>query len=321
MISINRISTIRASIDIDTTHHSKMTSIATISDDRTTNSTSTTSNKKPRKNDFQSDHAALSSILKKIEDVGVNILSYLEAKVCAELHEVNSEWHHFLIENEDKLFASYLVNDFAEGQVLQYVANQRNLSYKKLYMAFLKRWCLHKQGKGTRISVSYRGSSGWLFPNNDNTEFSKQINGATSQFVFIARHGSYGKDSTACALLEWDPECELKKCRLRIDEKWTKETGGMATTKFCEDIFFDREDMVMNSAELTVHVVDLKFYSVATLMNEALPEHFPTDDITQRRLEMKVSDTDFECEWPWLCKELPRCVVVVEFRIEHCDPC
>ena len=256
--------------------------------------------------DFHSDNATLTSILGNNEDVGVNILSFLEAKVCAGLHEVSSEWHHFLIEIEEKLFASYLVNDFAEGQVLQYVANQRNLSFKKLYMAFLKRWCLHKQGKGA-ISVSYRGSCGRLFPN---TEFPKNINAATSQFVFIARHGSYGKDPTACALLEWDPECELTKGRLRINEKWTDETGGMATAKFCDDIFFEREDMAIESAKLTLHVLDLKFYAVATLMNEALPEYFP-NNTAQRRLEITISSTVFDWDseeytTPWLCEELPR---------------
>ena len=228
--------------------------------------------------------------------MGVNILSFLEAKVCAGLHEVSSEWHHFLIEIEEKLFASYLANDFAEGQVLQYVANQRNLSFKKLYMAFLKRWCLHKQGKGA-ISVSYRGSCGRLFPN---TKFPENINVATSQFVFIARHGSYGKDPTACALLEWDPEVELTKGRLRIDEKWTNETGGMV----------EREVVAIQSVKLTLHVLDLKFYSVATLMNEASPECFPNNTM-QRRLEIKISSTEFDWDsdeytTPRLCEELPR---------------
>ena len=194
------------------------------------------------------------------------------------------------------------MNDFVEGEALQYVANQRNLCYKKL---FLKRWCLHKQDKGTEISVNYRGSSGWLFPNNDDTEFPKQINGATSQFVFIARHGSW-KDSTACALLELDPECELKECRLRFDEKWTKQTEGMAHVKFREEIFFKRMDMAIYSTNLTLHVVDLKFYSVATLMMYEIQPENSTDDITQRRLEMKVSHIDSECKLPWLWKELPR---------------
>ena len=54
--------------------------------------------------------------------------------------------------HEEFLFEHLLNHDFLEGKVLNYVAKRDNLSRKKLYLAFHKRWSLPEQGDDkTRI--------------------------------------------------------------------------------------------------------------------------------------------------------------------------
>lgn len=151
------------------------------------------------------------------EDIVLSITAFLSAKDCLNLHAVSRAFHHCLSGRIDEtLFEKHLRCDFDEGEVLVYVAEKKNLSYKKLYRAFRGRWSLPKQVDPTssqtdywmtkiaipwsKQSVSdipieqYRGAK-ILVPNND-----------IDNVVFIASIGGEDGD-TRSALLDWNPEC------------------------------------------------------------------------------------------------------------------
>lgn len=230
---------------------------------------------------------SLSSILAEAEDVAVNIISFLPLTDCSSLHSVSSEWNQFLIDHEDHLFGIYLVNHFSEGEVLRYVARQRNISSKNIYKAFTKRWSLQKEGDGNgSVSIPWRGNSSFLF---SNTDLSEVMDEATSSFVFIGRFGMSKKDPTSCALFEWNHEHDNEKrksSRLCIDQSWKEATGGITAKEFSEEIIFERDEMIFDWANLTLHVLDVRFCSVATVLEERMVEYFPPKDA--KRLEMDV---------------------------------
>lgn len=84
-------------------------------------------------------------LLINAEDAVLLIAKCLSANDCLNLHAVSRGWHDVISKHDEALFENHLRHDFAEGEVLVYVAEKRNLSYKKLYRAFLGRWSLPKQ--------------------------------------------------------------------------------------------------------------------------------------------------------------------------------
>ena len=129
--------------------------------------------------------------------------------------------------HEEFLFEHLLNHDFLEGKVLNYVAKRDNLSRKKLYLAFHKRWSLPEQGDDkTRICMT------WTRPDDDaNDENYNNVDDVTS-LVFISRVG----DATAlnsCALLTWNPEYDStnrfsNEDQVTIDKTWRESTGGIS---------------------------------------------------------------------------------------------
>ena len=102
----------------------------------------------------------LSTILLGFEDAAVSIASFLSAKDIIGLHTTNRGWHNILAKHEESFFQDHLKRDFVEGTVLSYVANQRNVPCKKVYLAFLKRWSLPKAecdgvGEERRVSIPW----------------------------------------------------------------------------------------------------------------------------------------------------------------------
>jgi len=89
-------------------------------------------------------HHAIAPLL-SVNDAIVSIAAFLSAKDCLSLPCTCRSLLRVISKNEEALFEHHLRRDFPEGEVLSYVAEQRNLSRKKLYRAFLGRWSLPKQ--------------------------------------------------------------------------------------------------------------------------------------------------------------------------------
>ncbi len=91
------------------------------------------------------DDKTMDCLIDAEEDVILSIAKFLPARDCLNLHAVSRGLHHVLSKHDEALFQNHLRHDFAEGRVLLYVAEKKNLSHKKLYRAFLGRWSLPKQ--------------------------------------------------------------------------------------------------------------------------------------------------------------------------------
>lgn len=103
----------------------------------------------------------LSTILlgRTSDDVAYKMISFLPTKDILGLHSVNKACHNLLSAREDVLFEEFLRRDFEEGNILSYVANERKLCKKKLYLSFLHRVSLPKQvvdNGGKRIVIPWR---------------------------------------------------------------------------------------------------------------------------------------------------------------------
>ena len=103
-------------------------------------------------------HHAIAPLL-GLNDAIVSIAAFLSAKGCLSLPCTCRSLARVISKNEEALFEHHLRRDFPEGEVLSYVAEQRNLSRKKLYRAFLGRWSLPKQAdeKIRAESADYEG--------------------------------------------------------------------------------------------------------------------------------------------------------------------
>ena len=86
----------------------------------------------------------LLNIILDLEDATINITRYLSVKDTLSFDSVNLASHKLISNQEDRLFKYFLCRDFAEGRVLSYIAQERKLSYKRLYLAFLHRFSLQK---------------------------------------------------------------------------------------------------------------------------------------------------------------------------------
>ena len=218
------------------------------------------------------------------EDVVLSITAFLSAKDCINLHAVSRAFHHCLSGRIDEtLFEKHLRCDFDEGEVLVYVAEKKNLSYKKLYRAFRGRWSLPKQedpniqlqlpssskyeNRYTKILIpwskpsekipkeQYRGAK-ILVPNND-----------VDDVVFIASIG--GDNDTHSALMDWNPECKsTPRGQLIIDKSWCDDKGTFVLPKAKVNYISEYK----SPFALTLHAIDTKYYQVASLL-----DHTPMD--------------------------------------------
>ena len=225
---------------------------------------------------------SLSTIPLGFDDAALNIATYLPAQDTLGLHAVNRGWHDLLSKHEELLFENYLKQDFVEGAVLSYVAEKKNLSRKKLYRAFFCKWSLPEQGdQNTRVCIT------WTRRINGAND-ADGVNDDMSSLAFIARVGNVD-DPRSCALMEWNPDYDERSRilemdmgsmdQLIVDKCWSETVGGLSIKQnWRENEYWEPgpmetgeiEDGVVNSDShtLTLHVVDCRYYQVATLLKE-----------------------------------------------------
>ena len=171
----------------------------------------------------------LSTIFLDVSEVAHKIVSFLPAKDVLGMHIVNQACHNLISKREDVLFEDFIRRDFAEGNVLAYIANERRVSKKYLYLAFLNRRSLPKlevdgtcgpHGYTKRVCVDWQRPSqletkdeddkDYEFPEYSDDEDHAEgplrpvsQNEDIAAVVFIARVGN-DDDPNTCALMDWE---------------------------------------------------------------------------------------------------------------------
>eukprot|EP00984_Skeletonema_dohrnii_P010486 scaffold4091_cov85-Skeletonema_dohrnii-CCMP3373.AAC.1 len=218
--------------------------------------------------------------------------------------------------------AASRVRDFPEGEVLSYVAEQRNLSRKKLYRAFLGRWSLPKQAdekiraessdwegdRNTRILIE------WLQPtriSEENYQGAKLLipNDDVDNVVFIVRvGGADSKCGSKCALIGWNPEYDpnvrhyydpKKTQQLIIDKSWCDGERADISLSQNEEINegwccgeIDDEQLreaLQTMHTLSLHAIDCEKYQVASLLDDSSMEnmgYYPDEAYRTCQLEL-----------------------------------
>eukprot|EP00985_Skeletonema_marinoi_P005495 scaffold2385_cov81-Skeletonema_marinoi.AAC.3 len=252
-------------------------------------------------------HHAIAPLL-GLNDAIVSIAAFLSAKGCLSLPCTCRSLARVISKNEEALFEHHLRRDFPEGEVLSYVAEQRNLSRKKLYRAFLGRWSLPKQAeeKIRAESAYYEGDRNtrilieWIQPaiiSEENYEGAKLLipNDDVDNVVFIARvGGADSKCGSQCALMGWNPEYDperfdifshddpKKEQQLIIDKSWCD--GKMASISLsqneeinedwcCGEIDVEQlREALQTMHTLSLHAIDCQKYQVASLLDDSSME-------------------------------------------------
>ena len=143
-----------------------------------------------------STNPTLSTILlgRTSDDVAYKMISFLPTKDILGLHSVNKACHNLISAREDVLFDEFLRRDFDEGNILSYVANERKLCRKKLYLAFLHRVSLPKHvvdNGDKRITIPWRRPAQPQLETEVETDENYELeNEDVASLVFIARIGS-----------------------------------------------------------------------------------------------------------------------------------
>eukprot|EP00984_Skeletonema_dohrnii_P027794 scaffold17464_cov80-Skeletonema_dohrnii-CCMP3373.AAC.2 len=254
-------------------------------------------------------HHAIAPLL-GVNDAIVSIAAFLSAKDCLSLPCTCRSLARVISKNEEALFEHHLRRDFPEGEVLSYVAEQRDLSRKKLYRAFLGRWSLPKQAdekiraeseddegdRNTRILIewlqptripgrNYQGAK-LLIPNDD-----------VDNVVFIARvGGADSKCGSKCALMGWNPEYDpKKKQQLIIDKSWCDgkraDISLSQNQEINEDWCCDEEidfgqltEALKTMHTLTLHAIDCQKYHVASLLEDSTMEDMGYNSDEENRI-------------------------------------
>ncbi|KAL7534627.1 hypothetical protein ACHAWF_004894 [Thalassiosira exigua] len=220
----------------------------------------------------------MSTSLLGLDDVSFKIATFLTSRETLDLFAVSRGWRDVLARHEDGLFEIHLKRDFVEGAVLCYVAEEREVRRKQLYLGFLKRWSLAAQGdESERVCVTWTRPVS-LLPDVDYD--SPERNEDVRSLAFVARVGSTN-DPNSCALLRWDPDFDSSSNvgGLSVDARWSETTGGLtvgqnldANQLLLDDDFdveedlLDLEDKLAGSHTLTLHAIDVQHCHVATLM-------------------------------------------------------
>ena len=184
----------------------------------------------------------------------------LAAEGTVLLHSVSSRLHAFLTDNEEKFFEDHLESDFLEGRALNYIATERGLSRKKLYLAFLKRWNLSMQGgEETCVRVS------WARPPMKDCQIDLDA------LVFIARIG------TSAVLMKWNAAWRFEtrltagsEPMMKIDEDFAEKEGTLLLPEN-EDVnealykmlhvgwrenFEEMESALISAYKVNLHVIE-----------------------------------------------------------------
>ena len=189
----------------------------------------------------------------------------LPAEGTVILHSVSSRLHAFITNHDERLFERYLESDFAEGHVLNYIATDRGLPRKKLYLAFLKRWNLSMHGdEETCVRVS------WVRSSLEDCQVDLDA------LVFIARIGP------SSVLMEWN-EAWCYKSRgsepmMKIDGEFAwlflpenRDVNEALYKMLHEDWrsnFKEMERALKNAYTVNLHVIDTSILQAMTLMDE-----------------------------------------------------
>ena len=248
------------------------------------------------------DDKTMECLIDAKEDVILSIAKFLPGKDCLNLHAVSRGLNHVLSKHDEALFGHHLRHDFAEGRVLLYVAEKKNLSHKKLYRAFLSRWSLPKQAdeKLRAASEDFEGDRNtkiiitWAEPQripNDKYQGAKLLipNDDVDNVVFIARVGEGGPADSwrSCALMKWNSEFDPKKRnewqQLIIDKSWCDDAWKLTPPQdfqvnegWCTGKLNVGQltDAMKSTHTLTLHAIDTRYYQIASLM-----ENSPLDDL------------------------------------------
>ena len=189
----------------------------------------------------------LPTIFLDVSEVAHKIVSFLPAKDVLGLHSVDKACHNLISKHEDVLFEDFLRSDFVEGKILVYIAEERELDYKRLYLAFLHRYNLPKQTADvplitiphrppTQIETRDETDDDYEFPQDSDEDEEEDENEEEEdkdrkplrpvsdnedigRLVFIARIGSEDNPNT-CKLMDWEyygTECEESGKKLVVD--------------------------------------------------------------------------------------------------------
>ena len=226
------------------------------------------------------------SSLLDCETVALNIASYLSVRDTLQLQCVDRQWRD-LVENHDKyIFSKHLCQDFYEGKLLADTVAKRGMSsYKRMYLAFQKRWKLQEHLSGDNLAIHWRRPFRRQATGNPSTFSSPDVHA----LVFIVR---VGNDPRACGRMEWEQDNEHLDS-LVLDEEWYNEESGLdfpaldrnvcrlldARHTGAEVQFADIRNAIKASYRLTLHVVDVQKCQVLTLMEESRASEIELGDV------------------------------------------
>lgn len=188
------------------------------------------------------------------------------------LQSVSNGWNNTLTKHEETLYENCLLSDFVEGSVLAYVAKERSISYKQLYIAFFKRWKLPEKGRDARVCIPWRK----IYTPDPSLlhEGKVLVEKDSTSLVFIARVGCI-EDSKSCALMSWNPELLAQEdyetlSHLIIDSAWSEATQRDLVVPECDSTLQGLEGLTTYCSEfcLTLHVLDVKKIQVMTLLED-----------------------------------------------------
>ena len=216
----------------------------------------------------------------------------LTAEGTVILHSVSSRLHAFLADNEEKLFEGYLEIDFLEGRVLNYIATERGLSRKKLYLAFLKRWNLSMHGgKETCVRVSWAKPSLEVCQDDlDELAIIARIGTSSAVLMKLNEAWRYKTHLTAGGepMIKIDEDFAEKEGALSLPEN--EDVNGALYKMLHEDWvenFNEMESALKSAYKVNLHVIDTSVLQAMTLM-EGVP-------FTELFTFQGDSEPDFDC--------------------------
>ena len=219
----------------------------------------------------------LSSLL-DCETVALNIVSHLSVRDTLQLQCVDKQWRDLVANHDKYIFSKHLCQDFYEGKMLVDTVTKRGMSsYKRMYLAFQKRWKLQEHLSDENLAFHWRRPFRRQSTRNPSRLSSPDVNA----LVFIVR---VGNDPDSCGRMQWEQDnADLDS--LVLDEEWyyDYEESGLDFPALDRNVcrlldawqsgldvqFSDITNTIKSKYRLTLHVVDVQKCQVMTLMEES----------------------------------------------------